>query len=305
MGGATRDRRGFTLVELLAVIAIIAVLLGLLLPAVQRVREAARRIECANNLKQLALALHLHHDGLGVFPTNGGPQPGQVDLIATDGSFWGLARPNTLPALQTGSWGYCVLSFLEQDHAVQADLQSAPIKVFTCPTRGRDQPQTLASTVDSVYPGVTYINLSGRNPWCKTDYGVNWYLITNRWWAGGCPLIGLPSRIADITDGTSQTLLLGEKAMDVRAYNSGGWYFDEPIWAGGSSGTARFRTSVLHDGLDVDVPYNWGGPHDAGAQFAFADGSVRLLAFGTDPSVVFALMTPHGGEVIATDPWLD
>jgi hypothetical protein len=155
-----------------------------------------------------------------------------VNLIATDGGWWGLARPNTSPALQTGSWGYSVLPFVEQDNAIRADAQGASIKVFTCPTRSRDQPQTLASDLDFVYAGVTYINRSGRNPWCKTDYAVNWYLITNRWWAGGCPLIGLPSRIADITDGTSQTLLLGEKAMDTQAYNSGGWYFDEPIWAG-------------------------------------------------------------------------
>src|SRR5207248_2479581 len=133
-----------------------------------------------------------------------------------------------------------------------------------CPTRGRTQPQALPGEADPYYPGTTYTNLTGREPWCKTDYAVNWYLIQNRWWAGGCPSIGPPSGLSRITDGTSETLLLGEKAMDPEAYNTGGWYFDEPIWAGGSSGTARWRPNVLRDGKGIDVAFNWGGPHLGG-----------------------------------------
>jgi prepilin-type processing-associated H-X9-DG protein len=203
--------------------------------------------------------------------------------------------------LQTGSWGYCVLPYLEQENAVRADAQSEGGPMFGCPTRGRNQPQALRFSPDPVYTGTTYVNQSGRNPWCKTDYAVNWFLIVNRWWAGGCPLIGLPTRLADVTDGTSQTLLLGEKAMEPKAYNTGGWFFDEPIWAGGSSGTARKLTTILRDAPDIPIAFTWGGPHPAGAQFAYADGSVRLVRFGTDPNTVAALLSPGGGEVVSSE----
>ena len=86
----------------------------------------------------------------------------------------------------------------------------------------------------------------------------------------------------------------------MRAYNTGGWWFDEPIFTGGSSGTGRKGTVVVRDtqaGADT-VPFNWGGPHTGGAQFVMADGSVRTLRFGPEPSLVMALMTPDGGEVI-------
>jgi prepilin-type N-terminal cleavage/methylation domain-containing protein/prepilin-type processing-associated H-X9-DG protein len=294
-------RSGFTLIELLVVIAIIAVLIGLLLPAVQKVREAASRASCRNNLHQLGVAIVQHHTAYGIFPTNGGPAPGQANSEATAGGWWGLADPTAPPQRQTGSWGYSLLRYLEQHNAVTQNDQGVKAMVFLCPSRGRTQPQAVPA-VDPLDPSVSYTNLSGRNPWCKTDYAGNWFVLVNRWWAGGCPVAGLPLSVSDISDGTSNTIVLGEKALDPQRYDLGGWFFDEPIFLGGSCGTGRSGSVVIKDvlaGTTGAYPNNWGSAHDAGAQVVYADGSVRLLPFGSDGSVVSALLTPSGHEVVS------
>jgi prepilin-type N-terminal cleavage/methylation domain-containing protein/prepilin-type processing-associated H-X9-DG protein len=294
-------RRAFTLIELLIVVAIIGVLISLLLPAVQKVREAANRASCENNLHQLGSALMNHQLDFQVFPTNGGPAPGQVNQTATEGGWWGTPNPNALPRDQPGSWAYSILRYLEQQNAVTTNNQGVPARVFLCPSRGRNQPQVVPP-VDPITPSVTYTSVGGKNPWCKTDYAGNWYVLVNRWWAGGCPLVGLPLSVNDISDGTSNTILVGEKAMDPQRYNTGGWWFDEPIFTGGSDGTCRNGTVVVSDvvaGRTGTSPWNWGSPHIAGAQFLFVDGSVRTIPFGTDGSIVWALMTPNGGDIAA------
>src|SRR5262249_2768979 len=109
---------------------------------------------------------------------------------------------------------------------------------------------------------------------------------------------GLPRRSADITDGVSCTVLVGEKAMELQAYDTGGWYFDEPIFSGGSAGTARNGTVIVPDtDRSGAFPYHWGAPHLSGAQFVRADGSVRDLRFGLSAEIVMALLTPGGGEL--------
>jgi prepilin-type N-terminal cleavage/methylation domain-containing protein/prepilin-type processing-associated H-X9-DG protein len=295
-------RAAFTLIELLVVIAIIGILIGLLLPAVQKVREAAARASCQNNLHQIGLALMQFSLDYQVLPTNGGPAPGQVNVVATGGGWWGLANPQAPPYLQTGSWGYSILPYLEQQNAVAANDQGVNAKVFLCPSRGRDQPQVVPE-VDPFIPSLIYTS-GGLNPWCKTDYAGNWYVLVNRWWAGGCPLVGFPMPLLSITDGTSNTILAGEKAMAPQRYNTGTWDFDEPIFAGGSCGTGRSGTVIVQDvvaGATDSFPDNWGGPHVGSAQFVFADGSVRSLLFGLDGNIVFALLTPNGGEVVDPD----
>src|SRR5262249_5249312 len=104
-------------------------------------------------------------------------------------------------------------------------------------------------------------------------------------------------RLADITDGTSHTALVGEKAMDPANYDTGSWYYDEPFFTGGSEGTARIDTKVIRDAIDNDFRSNWGAAHPPGAQFVLADASVRLVPYGADWLVMRALMTPTGGEI--------
>jgi len=294
-------RRAFTLIELLVVIGIIGVLIGLLLPAVQKAREAAARASCQNNLHQLGLALMQHHLEYGVLPTNGGPAPGQSNQVATIGYWWGLGNPQALPANQTGCWAYSILRFLEQQNAVTANDQGVAAKVFMCPSRSRNQPQ-IVPPVDPLTPSITYTDLSGKNAWCKTDYAGNWYVLINRWRAGGCPVVSLPLSLSDISDGTSNTILVGEKALNPARYNTGGWWFDEPIFTGGSAGTSRSGTVVVSDAVGGEtgqVSSDWGSAHIAGAQFVFADGSVRTVPYATNRSVVRALLTPDGKEVVS------
>jgi prepilin-type N-terminal cleavage/methylation domain-containing protein/prepilin-type processing-associated H-X9-DG protein len=294
-------RRGFTLIELLVVIAIIGVLIGLLLPAVQQARESASRSSCRNNLHQLGVALLQHQFDFRCLPGNGGPAPGQVNQVATAGGWWGLADPNAPPRTQPASWGYSLLRYLEQSSAVSQNDQGVNARVFLCPSRGRSQPQAVPPT-DPLVGSIVYTSLGGRNPWCKTDYAGNWYVIVNRWPAGGAPLAGLPLSVTDIVDGASSTILLGEKAMDPARYNTGGWYFDEPIFTGGSCGTGRSGTAILPDsvaGATGAYPNNWGSIHPGGAQFLYADGSVRSLAYGTDGALVYALLTPAGHEAVS------
>jgi prepilin-type N-terminal cleavage/methylation domain-containing protein len=289
-------RNGFTLLELLVVIAIIAVLIGLLLPAVQKVRAAAARIQCANNLKQIGLALIQHHDTHGVFPSNGG-WDGKQQIPSVSGTptfvitnefgnpvlhYWGVGEPNRSPRDQTGSWAYSILPFIEQQNMYEKRAWTQPVKLYVCPSRRIAQAQK-AVPLDEYG---TYTE--GGWSWGKTDYAANALVIPNR-----------PTclRVANLTDGTSHTFLVAEKAMDPQNYQTGTWFWDEPFFTGGAGGTARGGVQLLRDAPGVRFPNNWGSAHTAGAEFLFADGSVRLLPFGTSPNAVKALLTPNGGEV--------
>src|SRR5262249_3273112 len=134
-----------------------------------------------------------------------------------------------------------------------------------------------------------------------TDYAGNGYFLINRWPAGGVPVAGLPLNSDDVKDGLSNTILVGEKALDRRSFNTGSWYWNEPIFSGGSGGTDRWGSLIIQDGVTPPSPTNGGSPHVGGALLVFGDGAVRPLRFGTDGGVVSALLPPAGGEVVNPD----
>jgi prepilin-type N-terminal cleavage/methylation domain-containing protein/prepilin-type processing-associated H-X9-DG protein len=293
----TKRQAGFTLIELLVVIAIIGVLIAMLVPAVMKVRETANRLNCANNLKQIGLAMIQHHDTYRVFPSNGG-WDGQQTIISINGTptyiytlevwnpkphYWGVGDPLRRPQDQTGCWGYALLPYMEQQNMYNQRAWTVPVGLYVCPSR---REAVALRSPDSDEYG-TYID--GGWAWGKTDYAGN-----------GLVILGRPQclRLQAIRDGTSNTVLAGEKAMDPKNYDTGTWFWDEPFFIGGSGGTSRDGNKILRDAEGIIFQFNWGSPHPAGANFLFADGSVRFLGFDTSADVVHAILTPNGHEVV-------
>ena len=293
-----RMRPAFTLLETVVVIAIVALLIGLLLPAVQKVREAANRMSCANNLKQIGLAFQMHRDAAGVFPGNGGWDGKQwikavdgtptyvstLDFTAPGAYVWGVGDPLRAGADQPGSWAFTLLPYIEQGNLYTTRTWTSPVSLYVCPSRRLPAALPVHNDARGTYTG-------GGWAWGKTDYAANAWVVPGR------PQACL--RLWDIKDGLSHTLLAGEKAMDPDYYATGSWYWDEPFFLGGSDSTSRKGNEVLRDkrGGFYQARENWGSPHPSGAQFLFADGSVKMIPFGTSSQTMLALMTPAGGEV--------
>ncbi len=147
-------RRALTLLELLLVLAGIALLVGLLIPAIQSVRSAASRLRCASNLRQIGLALQQHHDATQVFPSNGG-WDGHQSILASNGASihttvlestfsllftWGVGVPALSPQEQTGSWAYAILPYVEQQMIHDDRIWTSPVALYLCPGRSRPGP---------------------------------------------------------------------------------------------------------------------------------------------------------------------
>ena len=299
--------RGFTLIELLVVIAIIGILIGLLLPAVQSAREAARRLTCTNNLKQIGLAVHNFESENGVLP------------------------PRCRTSVPYRGWGPIILPYLEEKSLANqykfnlnfwdlgnAAAVSTPVAVFSCPSAPSGRKVKIITDDDAPVPGIVTGSIGAEGDYFAPN-SVDAFWLPPAQYALASDELEAPAlavdrgrRISEITDGTAYTLLISELAgrpdhwiMGVRQSDNSTLRF--PYWWGpwASYNSCVYKT-WSDDGqtpggfCTINCNNSWGiyAFHPSGANALLCDGSVHFLAVGLDRDVFAALVTRAGGEVI-------
>ncbi len=344
-------RPGFSLFELLVLLALLGLLLALLLPAVQKVREAANRIQCANNLKQIGLAIHNFHDTYGRFPNS----PGGKDALGGSGIAYDATGVPLGPRYQTAGWAFQILPFIEQANVYntsdlhrdrdgkndnifpanypESDLAAATkapfprgsynidlfkpaglvrmtsVKTYICPSRRAPGLYNGVATIDYVapHPDAVPIPRDPAGKFAGDPYGT--LLMTNPNGLRG--VISAREKkvtFANVTDGTSNTSMIGEKFMRPKYYQ-GGEPGDLMGWAE-YGGLDSCRTTTSLDGWTANPSLDrnniregqddlFGSAHPAGLNFVFADGSVHNVKYGIDPEVFNALGCRDDGTNLA------
>ena len=304
--------KGFTLVELLVVIAIIGILVALLLPAVQAAREAARRVQCVNQVKQLALGCLMHEDSLGNFPLNG------------NRNYRWTGDPNKgFGPDQPGGWHYNILPWIEQgplrelgegrpDAEVRTIMANQVIptivSTFICPSRpsgvitpawdfnNSDEPPAFARS--------DYACNSGNRPENNSGYSVGSD-------STGVIYASVAIKMREIEDGTSNTYLLGERYLNPDFYTVRGDPDNDQGWTVGND-TDVFRTTDLplslviyaakykprQDTPGLSVRNNFGGPHPGVFIMARCDGSVQGFSFDIEPEIHFRFGNRKDGQIV-------
>ncbi|TWU20474.1 hypothetical protein Pla52o_43520 [Novipirellula galeiformis] len=300
-----KRRNGFTLVELLVVIAIIGVLVGLLLPAVQAAREAARRMQCSNNLKQVSLAMHNYHDSFGSFPAGAW------------GWGWGTWVVATLPYIEQGSL------YELYDHGKKYDIPDTSGRYSSTTNRQVTEQRLSAHTCPSDIPG-TYSEMPLHNygaNFGNTDYAQAANL--NGVVHGGAPFRVVNNgdqdifkKFRDVIDGTSNTFLFGEILQGLASNDLRGmsWWginsnFTTYLPPNTSLPDRLHTTSYFTNQPEMNLPcavstttdptmFAARSRHPGGVQVGLCDGSVRFITDSINLNTYRALSTTQGGEVV-------
>ncbi len=319
-------QKAFTLVELLVVIAIIGILIALLLPAVQAAREAARRMSCANNLRNLGTGFHTHQSSHGFFPSDGW------------GTGWTGDPDMGFGHSQPGAWTFSVLPFIEQgdvwsmgsldnrwpipepkkDAIGQRDQVAIPI--YYCPSRraAKAYPWNRAGSINNAnHPDTIvrndYVGISGNVANNMFSNPPATYLNhETAAWGGLDKFNGMvfargEIKPRDVVDGLSSTYMVAEKWVNKRYYTVGGddWGDDEGCYSSGDTNRTTYRLPMVDDDrsdtkMHADLSYDrMGSAHAGGCNVMFADGAVKIINYDIDAVLNAALGTRAGGETVS------
>jgi prepilin-type N-terminal cleavage/methylation domain-containing protein len=285
-------RRGFTLIELLVVIAIVGILIALLLPAVQAAREAARRAQCVNNLKQIGLALHGYHDAHALLPPGYTYTPGYV----TGGFGWAAM---VLPQLEQPSLFNAINFDLPPWSAPNTTACTQKLAVYQCPTD--NTVEGFLEREGYKYARSSYVANFGPNDLDLTPEDRSGLFSRNS-----------GTRFADITDGLSQTLAASERtnALFVRVIGSANHFDLETVWPGAikqDPADDHGHTTLFQSAYTITSPYfddrNVMSFHPGGTDYLLGDGSVKFIKTSIAVGVYQALGSRAGGEVVSVDAY--
>jgi len=322
-----RSPAAFTLIELLVVIAIIAVLIGLLVPAVQKVRQAAARMSCQNNLKNLGLAVHNYHDSNNRIPYDCSPESGQS-------SAWGMGGTNW-------SWIAHLFPYFEQDNlynqiagiggtgsidnvtlsqaaaSSSGNLLAVQIKILLCPADNAGQgPRTNAADLSGQIGQTNYQGVSGAN-WQWGESRWNPVLGANGSYNGLAAGDGMFYRgdgskkikLTDITDGTSNTFMIGEDIPERNQWCS--WPYSNnavatcAIYPNARDPNGLIYTAGLsgaqYNNASWPNAYSFKSKHTGGLNFCYGDASVHFISESISPAAYRAMATMAGGEVLTAN----